>query len=255
MRRNTVAIRITVEFIRAPVLDFLSRWASGNWCQSALLVHETLARNVAGVFNEYERRLRALGVPSGMSGLANVERDLVSQLSKRAQTALTVLEQSGNTICLALDRAYKNGAHIDMDLRQLAKSLREELRPQRGNASSKRIETHTVERNVAGGMVPPQSANAVHGITKSASSASTSPNIGNLSDGRVVFRDESGVTRKAEDTKFSPGHDVAVKSDPRGLAKVYRNLVHPAMKRTQRSLPAFDFGGNDFCAGASLWKF
>lgn len=163
--------------------------------------------------------------------------------------------KAGNTICLALDRAYKNGAHIDMDLRQLAKSLREELRPQRGNASSKRIETHTVERNVAGGKVPPQSANAAHGITKSASSASTSPNIGNLSDGRVVFRDESGVTRKAEDTKFSPGHDVAVKSDPRGLTKVYRNLVHPAIKRTQRSLQAFDFGGNDFCAGASLWKF
>lgn len=68
--------------------------------------NEPLARNVIGVFKEYELRLRELDLPSDMRGLANSERDVVRQIVKRARTALHVLEQGGDDLSLALDRAY-----------------------------------------------------------------------------------------------------------------------------------------------------
>lgn len=89
----------------------------------------SLAQNVRGVFHEYERRLRSLGVLADMSGLGKPERDLIAKIAKHARTALTGLEQGRNNLDANLDRAYKNADHIDQDLRDLSRSFKIDSRP------------------------------------------------------------------------------------------------------------------------------
>lgn len=72
---------------------------------------------------------------SGMSGLTNVELDLIGRIAKRAETALTVLLQTNDT-SLALDCAFDNGATIEKHLGELVESLLAVSALHRANANS-----------------------------------------------------------------------------------------------------------------------
>lgn len=79
---------------------------------------------MSAVFEVYEQRLRGLGVPPGGAGLSNRQRDLVRAITKNAETALSVLQKGSDDDPLtALERAYKNGEHVEERLDKLLESL------------------------------------------------------------------------------------------------------------------------------------